>query len=39
MGWFTGDYVYARRHNPDFDKREGAMQKVVEHVRIGGLQY
>jgi membrane-associated phospholipid phosphatase len=38
LGWFTGDYVYAKRHQ-DFDKKEGPMQKVIEHVRIGGLQY
>ena len=39
LGWFTGDYVYAKRHNPDLDKKEGPMQKVLEHVRIGGPQY
>jgi membrane-associated phospholipid phosphatase len=36
MGWFTGDYVYAKRHNTDLDQKEGAMQKVLSHVRIGG---
>jgi membrane-associated phospholipid phosphatase len=36
MGWFTGDYVYAKRHNPDLDQKEGAMQKILTHVRIGG---
>lgn len=39
MGWFTGDYVYAKRHNPDLDKKEGAMQKILTHVRIGGMEY
>jgi membrane-associated phospholipid phosphatase len=43
MGWFTGDYVYAKRHNPDLDKKPDkkkvAIQKVLEHVRIGGLEY
>jgi membrane-associated phospholipid phosphatase len=39
MGWFTGDYVYAKRHNPDLDRKEGAMQKILAHVRIGGMEY
>jgi membrane-associated phospholipid phosphatase len=34
MGWFIGDYVYARRHNPEVDKKSVA-QKLVEHIRIG----
>lgn len=36
MGWFTGDYVYARRHNPDLDKKRGAIQSILAHVSIGG---
>jgi len=36
MGWFVGDYVYAKRHNPELDRKQGAMQKVLAHVRIGG---
>jgi membrane-associated phospholipid phosphatase len=39
MGWFTGDYVYAKRHNPDLDRKEGAMQKILAHVRVGGMEY
>jgi membrane-associated phospholipid phosphatase len=39
MGWFTGDYVYAKRHNPELDQKEGVMQKVLAHVRIGGGEY
>jgi len=39
MGWFLGDYVYAKRHNPELDKKDGAMQKVLAHVRIGGMEY
>jgi membrane-associated phospholipid phosphatase len=35
MGWFIGDYVYAKRHNPDVDKRT-AIQKILAHVSIGG---
>jgi hypothetical protein len=22
MGWFAGDYVYAKRHNPELDQIE-----------------
>jgi membrane-associated phospholipid phosphatase len=25
MGWFIGDYVYAKRHNRDLDKKESAI--------------
>ena len=39
MGWFVGDYVYAKRHNPDLNRKQGAMQKVLAHVRIGGKEY
>jgi membrane-associated phospholipid phosphatase len=39
MGWFVGDYVYAKRHNPDLDRKQGAMPKVLAHVRIGGMDY
>jgi membrane-associated phospholipid phosphatase len=35
MGWFIGDYVYARRHNPDVDKQT-VVQKVLAHVGIAG---
>jgi membrane-associated phospholipid phosphatase len=35
MGWFIGDYVYARRHNPDVDKQT-VVQKVLAHVSIAG---
>jgi membrane-associated phospholipid phosphatase len=34
MGWFIGDYVYARRHNPDLDKKP-VVRKIIEHIRIG----
>ena len=36
MGWFIGDYVYAKRHNPQLDDRRSALQKVLAHVEIGG---
>jgi membrane-associated phospholipid phosphatase len=35
MGWFIGDYVYAKRHNPDLNEKQGLMQKVLAHVQIG----
>ncbi len=39
MGWFTGDYVYAKRHNPELDEKESALQKVLAHVHVGGMGY
>jgi membrane-associated phospholipid phosphatase len=35
IGWFVGDYVYARRHNSDLDKKTAA-EKLLSHIRIGG---
>ncbi|MBZ5583302.1 MAG: phosphatase PAP2 family protein [Acidobacteriia bacterium] len=34
MGWFIGDYVYHKRHNPEIKANLG--QKILSHVRIGG---
>jgi membrane-associated phospholipid phosphatase len=39
MGWFVGDYVYAKRHNPELDKKQGAMQNILAHLRIGGPEF
>jgi membrane-associated phospholipid phosphatase len=39
MGWFIGDYVYGKRHNPEVDRKESAARKVLAHVRIGGPVY
>jgi membrane-associated phospholipid phosphatase len=36
MGWFIGDYVYGKRHNPDLDAKRSLTQKILAHVRIGG---
>jgi membrane-associated phospholipid phosphatase len=36
MGWFIGDYVYGKRHNPDVDEKAGFARKVLAHVHIGG---
>jgi len=35
MGWFIGDYVYARRHNRELDK-PSALEHLKAHVHIGG---
>jgi membrane-associated phospholipid phosphatase len=37
IGWFIGDYVYGKRHNPALDEKRGLMRKVLSHVRIGGM--
>ncbi|HLG96290.1 MAG TPA: phosphatase PAP2 family protein [Bryobacteraceae bacterium] len=36
MGWFIGDYVYGKRHNPRLDDKRTMLQKVLAHVEIGG---
>lgn len=36
MGWFVGDYVYGKRHNPALDKKPTITQNIVNHIRIGG---
>jgi membrane-associated phospholipid phosphatase len=36
MGWFIGDYVYGKRHNPELDQKRTVTQKILDHVRIGG---
>lgn len=37
MGWFIGDYLYGKRHNRGLDRRASAAQKILDHIRIGGL--
>jgi membrane-associated phospholipid phosphatase len=37
MGWFIADYVYDKRHNPDLDEKRTTAQKILAHVRIGGV--
>ncbi len=39
MGWFIGDYIYGKRHNPDLDGRASLFEKVIAHVHIGGPTY
>jgi membrane-associated phospholipid phosphatase len=35
IGWFTGDYVYRKRHNRELDRKPSAVRSVLSHVRIG----
>lgn len=35
IGWFIGDYVYGKRHNPELDKNPSITQKILDHIRIG----
>lgn len=37
IGWFVGDYVYAKRHNPDLEKGTGITQKIFSHLNLGGM--
>jgi len=36
LGWFIGDYVYAKRHNRDLDERASAANRVISHIHLGG---
>jgi membrane-associated phospholipid phosphatase len=38
MGWFIGDYVFGRRHNPELDQKRSAAQEILALVRVGGAQ-
>ena len=35
IGWFIGDYVYGKRHNPGLDDKRSTLQKVLAHVQLG----
>jgi membrane-associated phospholipid phosphatase len=35
MGWFIGDYVYGKRHNPETDAKKTISQKILDHVHFG----
>jgi membrane-associated phospholipid phosphatase len=35
IGWFIGDYVYGKRHNPTLDAKEPLSWKIMDHFRIG----
>ena len=35
MGWFIGDYVYGKRHNPNLDaKHVSVIGKMLDHVNL-----
>jgi membrane-associated phospholipid phosphatase len=36
IGWFVGDYVYGKRHNPALDKKPTVTERILDRVRIGG---
>jgi len=36
IGWFVGDFVYGKRHNPALDKKPTIAQNILDHVSIGG---
>lgn len=35
MGWFTGDYVYGKRHNRDLGHKKTFSEKFFDHVTLG----
>ena len=35
MGWFVGDYVYGKRHNPDLDSKRTVTERILDHVHLG----
>jgi membrane-associated phospholipid phosphatase len=35
MGWFIGDYVYGKRHNPELDAKKPISWRVLDHFRLG----
>ena len=37
LGWFIGDYVYGKRHNPALDKKPAIAERIIGRVRIGGV--
>lgn len=37
MGWFIGDFVYGKRHNPGLDHKPTFAEKVLDHVQIGAV--
>jgi membrane-associated phospholipid phosphatase len=36
MGWFIGDYTYAKRHNKELDQKLNPIQKALMHAHLGG---
>jgi len=36
IGWFVGDFVYGKRHNPELDKKPTITHSMLDHIQIGG---
>jgi hypothetical protein len=35
IGWFIGDYIYGKRHNPSIDAKRPISHRMMDHFRIG----
>jgi membrane-associated phospholipid phosphatase len=35
IGWFVGDFVYGKRHNPALDKTPTVTERILDHLQIG----
>jgi membrane-associated phospholipid phosphatase len=35
LGWFTGDYIYGKRHNRELDRKPSVVGTVLDHVHFG----
>jgi membrane-associated phospholipid phosphatase len=35
LGWFTGDYIYGKRHNRELDRKPSLARSVLDHVHFG----
>jgi membrane-associated phospholipid phosphatase len=35
LGWFIGDYIYGKRHNPAIDEKKAISHRALDHVRWG----
>jgi membrane-associated phospholipid phosphatase len=38
MGWFIGDYVYAKRHNDLLETSDSRFRRILSHVHFGGAE-
>jgi len=36
MGWFIGDYVYAKRHNSEVEPKKNITRTILSHLSVGG---
>jgi membrane-associated phospholipid phosphatase len=39
MGWFIGDYTYAKRHNQELGQNLNPIQKALAHMHLGGPEF